>query len=140
MQTSRGKGTDSSLLDRLIAAVNYISFGLVGFIYLIVNAIRGGRMSAFLQYHIFQSFFLVMLYWLFGVFVDLITRVLYFIPIVKNLIPYILLPFNVPIVNGFSIVSGTVALIIFYLVLTSIQGMYSYIPWVSDIIKGNVRG
>ncbi len=142
MQHSRGGGyyNDSTLLDRLIVAVNYVSFGLVGFIYLIINAIRKGRMSTFLQYHIFQSFFLVMLYWLLSVFISLIAQILSFIPFINILILKLLFYFNTPIFFGkYSIVSGTVSLIIIYLVLTSIQGMYSYFPWVSDIIKGHVR-
>ena len=131
---------DSSLLDRLIVIVNYVTFGLVGFIYLIINAIRRDSLSSFMQYHIFQSFFLVMLYWLIGVFVSLIAQILSFIPFVNLLVLKLLFYLNAPIFfQHYSIVSGTVTLIIFYLVFTSFQGLYSYIPWVSDIIARSVR-
>lgn len=131
---------ESTFFERLIAAVNYITFGLVGFVYLVFNAIRGGRMSAFLQYHIFQSFFLVMFYWLLTVFISLIAQILSFIPFINIIVLKLLFYFNAPILFGhYSIVSGTVTLIILYLVFTSIQGMFSYIPWVSDIIKRAVR-
>lgn len=129
-----------SLLERIIVVANYITFGLVGFVYLIINAIRSGRMSAFLQYHIFQSFFLVMFYWLLTVFISLIAQILSFIPFVNILVLKLLFFFNNPMFFGrYSIVSGTVSLIILYLVLTSVQGQFSYIPWVSDIIKRTVR-
>lgn len=128
------------LSDKIIVGLNYISFGLVGFIYLIINAIRGGRLNSFLQYHIFQSFFLVMLYWLLSVFVSLLAQVLSFIPLINVLVLKLLFYFNTPFFfSRYSIVTGTVTLIIVYLVLTSIQGQYSYIPWVSDIIKRSVR-
>ena len=137
------KGSEPSLLDRLIVALNYIWFGLFGFICLIVNAIKGGRISPFMQYHIFQSFFLVMLWILLGIFVEMITRILYCIPFVKNIIPFILTPFQMPVIHLFiwqlSVIQLFLWLVIIYLVLTSLRGMYSYVPWVSDIIKNNVR-
>ena len=129
-----------SLLDRLIAAVNYISYGMVGFFYLIINALRGSRMNPYLQYHIFQSFFLVMLYWLLTVLISLFAQVLCFIPFVNILILKLLFYFNTPFFFGrYSLVTGTLYLVILYLVLTSLQGQLSYIPWVSDIIKRSVR-
>lgn len=129
-----------SFIECLIAAVNYITFGLVGFIWLILNAIRGGRLTSFLQYHIFQSFFLVMFYWLLSVFISLIAQILSFIPFINMLILKLLFYFNTPFFFGhYSIVSGSVSLIILYLVFTSIQGQLSYLPWVSDIIKRMVR-
>ena len=39
----------------------------------------------------------------------------------------------------YSVVTGTVSLIIIYLALTSLQGQLSYVPWVSDVIKRSVR-
>lgn len=141
LRSFNGGGMDSpSFVERLIVAVNYFSFGLVGFIYLILNAIRGGGLSPFMQYHIFQSFFLVMFYWLLTVFVSLIAQILSFIPLVNILILKLLFYLNTPIFFGhYSIVSGTVTLIIIYLALTSLQGLYSYIPWVSDVISRSVR-
>lgn len=143
MQNSnRGKwGNDNpSLFERVLVGTNYITFGLVGFGWLIINAIRGGRLTPFVQYHIFQSFFLVMFYWLLTVFTSLIAQVLSFIPFINILVMKILFYLNAPFFFGqFSVVSGTVSLIIIYLVLTSFQGMYSYIPWVSNIIGKNVR-
>lgn len=142
MQNSRGKYIDNRplLTERFLAAVNYFTYGLVGFIWIIVNAIRGGRLSPFAQYHIFQSFFLVMLYWLLTVFTSLIVQILSFVPFVNELVLKLLFYFNTPFFFGqYSIITGAVTLIIIYLVLTSLQGLYSYIPWVSDIIKRSVR-
>ena len=129
-----------SLFDRVLVASNYFTFGLVGFVWLIINAIRGGCLSPFLQYHIFQSFFLVMLYWLITVFVSLIAQILSFIPFINILVLKLLFYLNATFIFGrYSIVSGTVSLIILYLALTAFQGQYSYFPWVSDVIKRSVR-
>ncbi|MCR5266194.1 MAG: hypothetical protein K6E29_06330 [Cyanobacteria bacterium RUI128] len=128
-----------SFIERIIVIANYITCGLVGFVWLILNAIRGGRLTPFLQYHIFQSFFIVMLYWLIGTFTNLLVQILSFIPFVNMLVLKLSFYFNTPFIFGYSIVSGTIVLIIAYLVLTSLQGQYSYLPWVSDIIKRMVR-
>lgn len=135
-----GHGEFPSLFERLLVAVNYFSFGLVGFIYLVINAIRGGRLTPFMQYHIFQSFFLVMFYWLLTVFISLIAQILSFVPFINILVLKILFYFNTPFILGrYSLVSGTVSLIILYLAFTSFQGLYSYVPWVSDVIKRSIR-
>ena len=129
-----------TFIERIIVILNYITFGIVGFIWLIINALLKGRLSPFLHYHIFQSFFLVMLYWLVTVFISLIAQILSFIPLINVLVLKILFYFNAPIFFGqYSIISGTVSLVILYLVLSSLQGKYSYIPWVSDIINRAIR-
>ena len=129
-----------TLFERLIVVANYITFGLIGFIFLILVALKFVKLTPFLQYHIFQSFFLVMGYWLLSVFISLIVQILSFIPLINILVLKLLFYFNAQIIIGrFSIVTATVSLIILYLCLTAFQGQYSYIPWVSEIIGKNVR-
>lgn len=129
-----------TLFERLIVVANYITFGFVGFIYLILVALKQVKLTPFLQYHIFQSFFLVMGYWLLSVFISLIVQILSFIPLINILVVKLLFYFNAQIIIGrYSIVTATVSIVIIYLCLTSIQGQYSYIPWVSDVIGKNVR-
>ena len=128
----------ASILDRLIAAATYISMGMVGFIWLIFCAFTKTNLKSFLKYHIFQSFFLVMAYFLFSIFVNLVVSILGIIPFINILVYKILFFFTAPIVFGFSITSFTVLVVMVYLVLTSLQGKYSYIPWFSNIIDSNV--
>ena len=128
----------ASILDRLIAAATYISMGMVGFVWLIFCAFTKTNLKSFLKYHIFQSFFLVMAYLLFNIFVNLVVSILGIIPLMNILVYKILFFFTAPIVFGFSIISFTVLVVMVYLVITSLQGKYSYIPWFSNIIDSNV--
>ena len=128
----------ASILDRLIAAATYISMGMVGFIWLISCAVTKTNLKSFLKYHIFQSFFLVMAYFLFNIFVNLVVSILGIIPLINILVYKIFFFFTAPIVFGFSIISFTVLVVMVYLVITSLQGKYSYIPWFSNIIDSNV--
>lgn len=128
----------ASILDRLIAAATYISMGMVGFIWLIFCAFTKTNLKSFLKYHIFQSFFLVMAYFLFNIFVNLVVSILGIIPFINILVYKILFFFTAPIVFGFSIISFTLLVVMVYLVITSLQGKYSYVPWFSNIIDSNV--
>lgn len=129
-----------SLFERIIVVLNYLTFGLVGFIYLILVAFRKLRLTPFLQYHIFMTFFLVILYWLVTVLLSLLVQVLSIIPFINVLVLKVLFYFNAPLFLGkYSLVSGAVQLFVLYLCATSFLGQFSYVPWATDIIIKNVR-
>ena len=46
--------------------------------------------------------------------------------------------FTAPIAFGYSLVNLVILFTMIYLVITTLQGRYSYIPWVSNIIDSNV--
>ena len=82
-----------------------------------------------------QSIFISIAFFLIVTLFDLASIVIYKIPVI-NIIPYIL---NAPIsfLYGLSIIQLCTTAVILYLAITSGMGYYSYLPWVSDIIKGN---
>lgn len=127
-----------SLLERLLAATTYVSMGMVGFVWLIFCAVTKTNLKPFLKYHIFQSFFLVMGCFLLNIFTNLVVSILSVIPFINMLVYKLLFLFTAPIAFGFSIVSFCVLVVMVYLVLTSLQGRYSFIPWISNIIDSNV--
>lgn len=126
------------IIERLIAAATYLSMGMVGFVWIIFCAITKNNLRSFLKYHIFQSFFLIMALFLFNIFVSFIVSILGVIPFINMLVYKILFFFTAPIVAGLSISSLFILALMVYLVFTSLQGKYSYIPWISNIIDSNV--
>lgn len=126
-------------MEKLIASLSYLTFGFVGFIWLLIAIFTKNNIRSFLRYHIFQSIFIAILYFLIGAFLGLIMNILSIIPFVNQLILQITFYFNAPLLFGFSLIQAFVYAIIFYLVITCCQGKYSYIIWVSDIIKANVN-
>ena len=129
-----------SPIECIIAFVNYLTYGLVGFIYLILVALKKCKLTSFLQYHIFLTFFLVILYWLITVFLSLVVQILSVIPFINILVVKLLFYFNAPIFfNKFSIISGGLNLFVIYLCFNSLMGRFTYIPWVSNIIRANIR-
>lgn len=109
--------------------------GGAGFIWLIIAALAKKRVTPFLMYHILQSIFLAIAYFLLTVLCNMIYVILYRIPLI-NAIPYFI-NMPLPFAFGLSIIQIITTVVILYLAITSFMGIYSYIPWVSNIINQN---
>ena len=120
-------------IERIISAASYLTAGGAGFVWLIIAAILKKHVTPFLLYHILQSIFLSILYFLIATFAELIYIILYRIPVI-NAIPY-LINMPLPVAHGLSLVQVITTAIILYLAITAGLGLYSYFPWVSDIIN-----
>lgn len=120
-------------IERIIASTSYLTAGMVGFVWLIIAAVMRKHVTQFVMYHIMQSIFLSILYFLLSTFAELVYVILYRIPVI-NAIPYYI---NMPLgfAFGLSIIQLITTVIILYLAITAFMGMFSYIPWVSDIIN-----
>jgi len=122
-------------IERIISAATYLTAGGVGFVWLIIAALMKKRVTPFLMYHIMQSIFLAIAYFLLTTLCELTYVILYRIPLI-NAIPYFI-NMPLPFLFGLSIVQGITTGIILYLAITAFMGQYSYFPWVSDIINQN---
>ena len=123
------------LIERLLSALTYLTAGGVGFIWLIIALLLRKQITKFLMYHIMQSIFLSIFFFLVSILGQMVFVIISKVPLINN-IPVLL---NEPIsfLFGFSIIQLITTSIMFYLTITSFLGFYSYLPWVSDIIKIN---
>jgi len=122
-------------IERILSAATYMTVGGVGFVWLIIAAFLKKRVTNFLMYHIMQSIFISILFFLISILGSLILVILYKLPFIKT-IPY-LINIPLPFLFNLSMVQVFTTTIILYLAISSGMGYYSYLPWVSDIIKGN---
>ena len=127
------------MIERIIAGLSYLTMGLVGFIWLIIGLIRRAGLTKFLQYHIFQSIFISMGYVLLCLIFGFLLNLLSMIPFINILAAQIAMFFNMPLFFGYSIIQTIIYILLFYLAITSFLGLYSRIPFISDIIDQNVR-
>lgn len=127
------------LIEKIIASLSYITFGFVGFFWLLLGIFTRNNLRPYLKYHIFQSIFISIAYFLLGAFLGLIMNILSVIPFVNQLVLQLTFYLNAPILLGFSLIQSFVYILIIYLVVTCFQGQFSYLPWISEIIKANVR-
>ena len=123
-------------IEKILSAATYLTAGGVGFVWLIIAAFMKKRVTPFLMYHIMQSIFISILFFIATTLCNLLFVILYKIPVI-NAIPYFV-NMPLPFFFGLSVIQVCTTTIILYLAITSFMGYYSYIPWVSDIINGNV--
>lgn len=124
-------------IERILSALTYLTAGGVGFIWLIIGAFTRKTITPFLMYHILQSIFISILFFIISILGQMVYIILYKIPLI-NAIPYLL---NMPIafIFNLSIIQLFTTTVILYLAVTSFMGYYSYLPWVSEIINANVH-
>ena len=126
-------------IERIISAASYLTAGMAGFLWMILAAILKKSIKPFLMFHILQSIFISIAYFLFIELYKLVFIVLVKIPLLNSIFLFFNgLVFNpLPILWGMSLMQVFTSIVILYLTITSFMGQYSYIPYVSDIIKNN---
>lgn len=127
------------LIERIVVSLSYLTMGFIGFIWLILGAFTKSQSSDFVRYHIFQSIFISILLFILNILFGIINDVLSVIPFIKVLTQQIYYLFNAPMFMNYSIIQMVMYLFIAYLMITSALGIYTYVPFVSDIISQNVR-
>ena len=123
-------------IERIITALSYFTAGIAGFVWLLIAAILKKQVTTFIWYHTFQSIFLSFLYFIFTIVLQLLMS----IPII-NIIPihfYDFINCPIPILYGLSLLQTFTTSVMLYAIVTSLCGQYTYIPWVSGIIKQNL--
>ena len=128
-----------SLFEKMVASASYI-FPLVGFVFVIITALLKKDMKAFLKYHIFQSIFIAFTLWIVVSGLGFLMKFVSYIPGVKNVVGIITFFLNTPLFYGFSIITFLYFLFVIYLIIGVLRGSDSYVPWISDVIKTNLRG
>ena len=126
------------LIERIVVSLSYLTMGFIGFIWLILGAFTKSQSSSFVKYHIFQSIFISILLFILNVLLGIINDVLSVIPIIKVFTQQIYYLFNAPLFMNYSLIQMVMYLFIAYLMITSALGVYTYVPFVSDIISQNI--
>ncbi len=127
------------MIERIVSSLTYPTMGMVGFIWLILGLITHAKLRPFTQYHIFQSIFLSIAYVIVSILLGIVSNVLSVIPLINKLTAQIIFWLNVPAIFGYSLIQACIYSVIIYLAVTAFLGKYSYLPWVSDIIKQNIH-
>ena len=126
-------------LDRIIAAASYLTAGMAGFVWWIVSILIKKNVKQFLIYHIMQSIFLSIAYFIFIELYKLVFVIFAKIPLINAFMFFFdnILNGPLPLMFGLSLLQVFTTTIMIYLAITSFAGIYTYIPWVSDIININ---
>lgn len=122
--------------EKIIAAASYLTAGLIGFFWIILSQVTGSRLKTFLRFHIYQSIFLSILYYVFNAILGIFISIVVVVPFLGSLIYKIYFwLFDLKLIFGHSIVDTFIVAVILYLVLNTFKGRQGNLPWISDIIK-----
>lgn len=126
------------MIERIVAALSYFTMGFAGFIWLILGLFTKARLRPFMQYHIFQSIFISIAYFLLATLLGFVLNILSFVPFINRIVAQLTFYLNAPVLGPYSLIQTVIYAIIIYLAVTSFMGQYSRFPWISDIIDRNV--
>ena len=124
-------------IERIVSSLSYITMGFAGFIYMLIGLFTRAQLRPFAQYHIFQSIVISILFFLLNYTFAFILNVLSYIPFINKLVAQLTFLLNAPLLLSYSIIQLVVFGLILYLTITSLLGMYTRIPYISDIIDQN---
>ncbi len=127
------------MIERIVASLTYPTMGMIGFIWLILGLITKSHPRAFTLYHIYQSIFISIAYVVLSLLIGVIVNILGYIPLINKLVAQIIFWTNAPVFFGYSIIQTIIYAILIYLAVFAFMGRYSYFPFVSEIIKENLR-
>ena len=132
------KDEEIYLVDRIIAVASILSGGTLGVLWLIFCAVTKRSMTKFLMFNIYLSVFLSLFLYILGILVEFAYNLAIQIPYIKVLANMLYLGAFQPLYQGFSIVNGVIFIIYFYMVICAISGKYAKLPWVSNLIAGQI--
>lgn len=125
--------------EKVLSVLSYLTFGIVGFLWIFLANIKKKKIKYFLSYHIYQSIFIAVLLtlinYLFSTLFFICSKIP-FIGIVSATINYYL---SVKIISIFGFQSTLVYLAVMflkiYLIVGVIMGRYLYIPFVTKTMN-----
>ena len=122
--------------DRIISALSYLTGGFVGFIWIILSYISKKNLKSFVRFHAYQSIFISILCYLCTTIIGILLAFLKIIPFIGTLVLALVFYIaQMPVILGYSLLSMVIGGIILYLVITSLMGRFSELPWISDTVK-----
>ena len=69
----RSNGVRVQIMERIISALSYLTFGMAGVVWIIVSYIVKNRMSAFCSYNVYQSIFFAIFIYILSLFCSIVA-------------------------------------------------------------------
>ena len=136
----RSNGVRVQIMERIISALSYLTFGMAGVVWIIVSYIVKNRMSAFCSYNVYQSIFFAIFIYILSLFCSIVAGLLGAVPFLGGLInDFVMFFTQTPVYFGYTLWGLIVFAIVCYLALFSLLGRYPYLPFISDVIGSNFR-
>lgn len=127
-----------SVLERVVSSLCYLTFGLVGLLYIVISGTRS--QSPFLRFHFLQSIILgilgVLLGWTSGIFVSLLASAL---GLFDSLAPGLGTQAAYWLGIAMSVLVRAAYLLLLYGMLGALFGKCTEIPFISNLVRQQMR-
>lgn len=134
------KSIPSQLIERIICALSYLTFGIAGVVWIIICAVMKNPLSSFSAYNIYQSIFFSIFIYILSLICSIAVGLLGVVPIIGKLTNTFVIFFTqTPIYFGYTLSGLIIFVLVCYLALFALIGRYPYIPFISEIIGSNFR-
>lgn len=125
--------------EKVISVLSYMTFGIVGFFWLILANWKKRKIKYFLSYHIYQSIFIAVLLTLLNYFFEILFGIFSKIPFLEMFSAVLNYIFTVKIISVFGFQSTVVYLAVLilkiYLILGVILGKNFYLPFITKTVN-----
>ncbi len=129
--------SEISLWERLLAAGSYLTLGLVGFVWILINHfVIKSEPSRFLNCNLFQSFMISIIFAVLSMAYKIFIGLLIAIPFLGKLF-YMLhvFIFMTPIFHTLTLANFVVFVVLVYLSVFALLGTLPFIPYITKIVK-----
>ena len=128
------------IFDRLVSFLSYVTAGWGGMIALVILYIRKKNPSKFLRYNAFQSIFISLMFFIISYGLELILKILSYVPFLNYIVAFISLQFTKPVFFQYSLGQVLIIGLTLYMAIFALLGKYPRVYWVSSkIIDRQVR-
>lgn len=131
------------MAERIISALSYLTYGVVGLVWLIIAAVGKKTIKPFLKFNIIQSIFIALVFAVLSMSVNIIMNILSIVRVIPfiggfinsffDFILFYLVQYQ--ILMGFSLLGLLVLGLNIYLIVCSLSGTYSQVPYISNIVR-----
>ncbi|MBR1977155.1 hypothetical protein IKA15_02630 [bacterium] len=129
-----------TIIERFICALTYLTFMFVGLVWLILCHITKKRMPPVVEYHIYQSFLLSVILYVVSLICEISFGFMMGLPYIGGYVKkFLIFTAGTPIYLTFTLVHFVIFIIMLYLAIFAFFGKYSYLPYISDMVKSNLR-
>ena len=128
-------------IEKIISVASYLSMGIVGLIWFIIARILGKDLKYFLKYNITQSMVIAIILAIIKITLNIITPILWMIPIINYVASFLNLIFSVKIIRlyfvglSFTLFELLIFILLIYICVGVLIGRIFYIPFLTKLMN-----
>lgn len=126
----------ASTWDKVLSGLSYLTYGLVGFVWIIVSHIRNQSISSFARFNIFQAIFVFICLYVVSIVFNILFGFAQAMPFIGGFFANIKYFFTgYPLILGYPLTVFLIEGLKVYMAVLAFMGKYAELPWFSDTVR-----